>query len=96
MSCGHTPGPWQANVGENGHVSTIDGYAIADCCLDYSSIEHMKKLSNARLIAATPDLLAALRDCVQVMQNDLKGLAVIQPELRGALAAIHKATGETP
>ncbi len=33
-------------------------------------------------------LLAALTDCVNVMERDLNGLAVIQPELRHARAAI--------
>lgn len=52
--------------------------------------------ANAQLIAAAPDLLAALKDCVLVMENDLNGLAVIQPELRIAKAAIAKAEGRTP
>lgn len=36
------------------------------------------------------ELLAALRDCVAVMDRDLNGLAVIQPELRIARSAIAK------
>ncbi len=52
--------------------------------------------ANARLMAAAPDLLEALLNCAEVMQRDLNGLAVIQPELRCALAAIKKATGENP
>lgn len=48
----------------------------------------------ARLIAAAPDLLAALIDCVAVMSSELNGLKSIQAELRYAQEAIAKATGE--
>ena len=47
-----------------------------------------------RLMAAAPDLLKALEDCVAVMDRELAGLKVIQPELSAARAAIAKTTGE--
>ena len=50
--------------------------------------------ANANLIAAAPDLLKALEDCVAVMDRELAGLKAIQPELSSARAAIAKATGE--
>lgn len=50
---------------------------------------------NDPLSDAAPDLLAALQDCVDVMERDLAGLKLIQPELTQARAAIAKATGET-
>ena len=51
--------------------------------------------ANALLMAAAPDLLEALIDCVLVMQRELSGLEVIQPELRQAESAIAKARGES-
>ena len=39
----------------------------------------------------TKDLLEALQDCERVMSAELKGLLVIQPELKKARAAIAKA-----
>lgn len=41
------------------------------------------------------ELVSALRDCVHVMERELNGLAVIQPELRQARAVIAKAEGAT-
>lgn len=40
------------------------------------------------LLAERDELRAALFDCVAVMQNELDGLAVIQPELRKARVAL--------
>ena len=42
----------------------------------------------------TKELLEALHDCERVMSEELKGLLVIQPELKNARAAIAKATGD--
>ena len=53
-----------------------------------------EEFANARLIAAAPELLDALEDCVAVMDRELAGLKAIQPELSSARAAIAKATGE--
>ena len=39
----------------------------------------------------TKELLDALQDCERVMSEELKGLLVIQPELKNARAAIAKA-----
>lgn len=53
-----------------------------------------RQLADMHLRAAAPDLLKALEDCVAVMDRELAGLKVIQPELSAARAAIAKATGE--
>lgn len=57
---GHTQGPWKVKI-STGFVRTDDGRAVAavygdskDCSIDQCAIER------ARLIAAAPDLLAAL------------------------------------
>jgi hypothetical protein len=58
----HTPGPWKTAYGV--HVVDKDGTRIADVCDRWDSQEPYSFLSsaksNARLIAAAPELLAAL------------------------------------
>jgi hypothetical protein len=66
---------------------TEDGCAIADCCLDYSSIEWAAQLKNACLIASAPDLLAAVLE--------LETVAIGDRNRRIIRAAIAKATGGT-
>ena len=45
MSAKHTTGPWVIHPDDDlhpeysGHVMTRDGYAVADCILEWSSIE---------------------------------------------------------
>lgn len=66
---GHTPGPWEAREGSVGpdYAFTVIGPkypdggnpVIADVCIRYDQIAG----ANARLIAAAPDLLAALTAC---------------------------------
>jgi hypothetical protein len=54
--------------------------------------------ANARVMAAGPDMLEALKGCVSVMENDLPDAVghippALQPEIRQAKAAINKARG---
>ena len=99
MSAKHTTGPWVIHPDDDlhpeysGHVMTRDGYAVADCILEWSSIEECEQIANARLIAAAPDLLEALRNLADLYDTD-KGCRSL-PEYIAARAAIAKATGET-
>lgn len=58
MTHAHTPGPWKWDA--RGDVSGRLGRDVAKC--DFGDIEdkYLENLANARLIAAAPDLLAAL------------------------------------
>ena len=81
-----TPGPWNANYfkGKNRDGWTIDG---PDMVPDYEN--PMFNEADARLIAAAPELLAALRGALQLIE-------LVVPfdgdETRNIRAAISKAT----
>ena len=104
MNAKHTPGPW--NIGSSdlpvsrmsihckGHKESCHSTVALMVSRMTIGISHDEEFANARLIAAAPDLLKALEDCVAVMDRELAGLKVIQPELSAARAAIAKATGE--
>ena len=88
----HTPGPW-AVVGTN--IEQIEeGVEIATVS-EYRTMT-LRQSANARLIAAAPDLLAALREAdtylhsVLSIQHDDVTDAVRQT----VLAAIARATGQ--
>ena len=99
-----TPGPW--NIGSSdlpvsrmsihckGHKDSCHSTVALMVSRGAIGISHDEEFANARLIASAPDLLKALEDCVAVMDRELAGLKVIQPELSAARAAIAKATGE--
>ena len=99
-----TPGPW--NIGSSdlpasrlsihckGHKDSCHSTVALMVSRGVIGISHDEEFANARLIAAAPELLEALEDCVAVMDRELAGLKVIQPELSAARAAIAKATGE--
>ena len=96
----HTPGPWAAEAAMSMDTPHIR-YITADTRI-IASVRHRAEhtqdmaLANARLIAAAPELLEALRR----MLPELRGLAFVSDTasemLRIAEAAIAKATGETP
>lgn len=104
----HSPTPWVADyAGTHGHIKTL-GYreergstpTVARYDIDGVSIGVDEQKANAefiiRAVNCHDDLVIALDDCVSVMTKELKGLAVIQPELRQALTVLAKATGEAP
>jgi hypothetical protein len=88
MTTQHTPGPWKTNG--DPYVSTADGKrSIAFC----DTRQAHEDRANARLIAAAPDLLEALKDIVGFWDSIVPTDAVNQMHIN-ARAAIAKATGQ--
>ncbi len=89
----HTAGPWMYATGEDwdgAHVTDKHGRIVADCqgcdipgtCGEVGTDEAE---ANARLIAAAPELLEALRNLTHPMASD--------EDLQNALAIIAKVKG---
>jgi hypothetical protein len=93
----HTPGPWTAEeAGRSGcWISTpVHPFTIVDSIDDecrHGAITGPNADANARLIAAAPDLLAALKLAVQQNDHDMQ---MTGDELRICRAAIAKAEGK--
>ncbi len=95
----HAPGPWAIipQMSPEGDVATVYGTTegwVSIHAPGWSNIGDRKvAMANARLIAAAPDLLEALRELMSQVQgyqdcNGDKGFV-----LNDAIAAIAKATG---
>lgn len=108
----HTPGPWIAIDGAGGfnlYVNAADGRRVADLEGDGPEGDPTARaalLADAFLLAAAPDLLAALEEQVaefdkrmrEYVDNDDDGIAAIAMQHHGdrmdrARAAIAKARG---
>ena len=94
MSTQHTPGPWKldgaANTGDLDIISPTGRIAMLDC--EFSEASEDVLTADARLIAASPELLAALQRALAAIEyyHAREG----SPEtLADARAAIAKATG---
>lgn len=103
----HTPGPWWYQI-SNGHVSIMTGPTI-DAILAITTTSNDVGRANARLIAAAPELAAALRRLVVDVETIVANHAVHPPAaaldalaagpdspLRGAMRALAKAGGGGP
>ena len=94
----HTPGPWTADRTHD-DVVMVDagsGSAICDVYGDYSG----EREANAALIAAAPEMLAALRRLLKAcghmpIEATPKSAEMMMAGL-DAVRAIKKATGEDP
>ena len=94
----HTPGPWVLeNRGYKFIVSKPgDGYITRDVCrMDASTMSAFAQEANARLIAAAPDLLEALKK-IAAIENRMFGSdwEEIDEAREIARAAIAAAEGE--
>lgn len=83
----HTPGPWVADV--YGDVQA-NGEDVARIPMSYGA---ERNAADARLIAAAPDLLYALKDCADRLEIHIKHSEDLVAHMK-AIAAIAKATGE--
>jgi hypothetical protein len=82
MNTEHTAGPWTVSKPSGNYIDTPAGHSVA--ALTYSAT-----LADARLIAAAPELLAALEDLVKANYGQPYGVTV--PALDNARAVIAKA-----
>jgi len=95
----HTPGPWFAvrnscywEVNPAREVGDYDTpFTVADCCASDPGDTTGLQEANARLIAAAPDLLAALEGLLAILDAG----ALYETQSVAARAAIAKATGAT-
>lgn len=84
----HTAGPWHAN-GSSQIISFDHKYIASALSINFS---HGEVLANARLIAAAPELLAALETIAKIGRDDFGPAAASRMD-EIARAAISKATG---
>ena len=91
----HTPGPWHicevsAGLNRSPLIRDAQGMALAEAFRpNNSQASHINRDANARLIAAAPELLAALQAALPFWARTES----FGPELALARAAIAKATG---
>jgi len=89
-----TPGPWRVEkryfVESNTDPKDILGIGTVADCRPYATDRHPEAEANARLVAAAPDLLAALAGLVERLERE-NGWVQTEDGLSAARAAIHKA-----
>lgn len=89
MSSKHTPGPWSYKQGERPNFFYVESLS-GDVVYVSGALQPAHVESNARLIAAAPELLEAL----QTMVEECKYTVMEASALDHAVEAIAKATGE--
>jgi hypothetical protein len=93
METKFTPGPWKLSLPDETAVSSFDGTEIAAVQGDYDDDDVWPVMAaNARLVAAAPDLLEALKALIAVSTNT-QAEADWSREWCAALDAIAKAEG---
>ena len=69
----YTPGPWKVFKARDGHniigIGDINGEGITDCGFGVWRGDSIEALANATLIAAAPDLLEALKNLAEQIQQ---------------------------
>ena len=92
---GHTPGPWALHDEVAGVVYGPDGHQV--CTTPRTTRREVERAANARLIAAAPEMLAALLKLVEAVDPAVGGLTLedwATEPVADARAAIARATGE--
>ena len=94
LANGPTPGPWSVRYDYVVQAKSFDEGRLVPIAQPYGlRVDGIDLFANARLIAAAPDLLEALKDMVDLVELlcPFDG-----PQQRKARAAIARATGEQP
>lgn len=93
MTTNHTPGQWHQNGNVVWSDACKDRGNVAECCLITGTHVPVKQNAvNARLIAAAPDLLAALKRVRQAFYVDGKASA-LRAAFEGTKELVARAEG---
>lgn len=97
MNTQHTPAPWNDGLHYQGHlaIQSDSGRLVAFCGAISRNDEQLENLANARLIAAAPDLLAALIELSDYVFDEYSASHPLCERAAEARAVIAKAKGET-
>lgn len=71
-----TPGPWHVEaslISDGGYVIADDEMGLSICARSPWPTRIDESHANARLIAAAPEMLAALKDAMRSSRKDFKG-----------------------
>ena len=98
----HTPGPWTTSAPASYRINTAGDIYIVQHVPEHigaASVSLGEKTANARLIAAAPDLLAALNYIASIASDYAKGQQMHGDDVREILGtartAIARAEGKT-
>lgn len=93
MTTQHTPGPWQCDdcLSANGFTTINRADDTPHGNTDEQPVATVYADADACLIAAAPDLLAALRDIVDLQGKTANGLPLSENEVRDWAVANHTA-----
>ena len=94
MNTQHSPGPWAQAPLSAVEILGPDETMIATSRYGMNGISREQAVANARLIAAAPELLAALQELNRAVRQFTNADESDWPELVAARAAIAKATGK--
>jgi hypothetical protein len=87
----HTPGPWTIN--KHGKIVSPSGETIVVAGVRYATPSN-PPCGNAHLIAAAPDLLVALKKCLNFIENVDANFGTKISAADDARAAIARAEGK--
>lgn len=101
MNAKHTPGPWNVEfdtiyTGDPTKQPSRDTVVAQAAHRGFGQDEWAERLANARLIAASPELLSALREAFRRHAFGEDGPIWSDATYEKASAAIKKATGAEP
>ena len=93
-----TPGPWdnpsQSEAGRYITIKAANGRTVARVIWSRASDPHPTDAGDARLIAAAPDLYAALEAALADLEESDRHYKTFSPSVKRVRAALAKARGE--
>jgi hypothetical protein len=94
MTTKHTPGPWASNkytTSVSVPLKAIDCERIGFSIVFVNGHREKEAAANARLIAAAPDLLEALKEMLEVWEEDPAYGHASAEKARAAIKAVEEA-----